>query len=393
MKTTFIAFLMSIGMISYSQNIPMYVGTYTEADSEGIYSYDFNTITGEISNKKLAVETKNPSFITFSSDKKFMYAVNENGENSFVNSYLVNENRTLSLLNKESSNGLGPCHVQLNKKNDKLVVSNYGGGSFSIYPILKNGNIQKATHVFNHSIATKISHAHSAKFYKNKLFVADLGRGFLAEYNLNKGSYSLKENHLMKENAGPRHFEISKKGKYIFIINELNSTISVLKKNKNSFTNIQNISTLSDDYTGENACADIHLSKDEQFLYGSNRGENSIVVFKRNKRNGTLQKIQNISVYGDWPRNFTLAPNGEFLLVANKKSKNISVYKVNKTSGKLTFSHSINAPTPVCLLFEFEIINVISIIKSKCAEVSRFWSFKNNTQFVKFSIKNIYNFW
>jgi 6-phosphogluconolactonase len=155
----------------------------------------------------------------------------------------------------------------------------------------------------------------------------------------------------MDVGAGPRHFKISKDGMFIYVINELNSTVSVLKKDKNNYKNIQNISTLSNDFTGHNQCADIHISKDENFIYGSNRGENSIVVFKRNKKDGTLQKIQNISVSGDWPRNFTIAPNGKFLLVANQRSKNISVYKVHKKTGELTFLHSKKVPTPFCLLF------------------------------------------
>jgi len=108
---------------------------------------------------------------------------------------------------------------------------------------------------------------------------------------------------------------------------------------------------LDDTFKGESYCADIHLSKDEKFLYGSNRGENSIVVFKRNTSNGNLQKIQSISVEGNWPRNFTLAPNGKFLLVANQKSKNISVYSLNKSTGVLQFLYSKDFPTPVCLLF------------------------------------------
>ncbi|REE83656.1 6-phosphogluconolactonase [Lutibacter oceani] len=351
MKITFFTLLLSISFVTYSQNISLYVGTYTGADSEGIYKYDFNTKTGELSNKKLVAKAENPSFITFSSDKKHLYSVSENGENSNINAFSVGKNGMLNFINQASSNGANPCHVQLNKNNTKAVISNYTGGTISIYNIEKNGSVNEAFQVLDHNTETKKSHAHSAKFFKNNLFIADLGRDFLAQYDKNDSKYSLKENFKMKEGAGPRHFEISKKGKFIYVINELNSTVSVLKKDKESYTNIQNISTLSDDFNNESFCADIHLSKNERFLYGSNRGENSIVVFKRDKKNGTLQKIQNIPVHGNWPRNFTIAPDGKFLLVANQKSKNISVYKVNKSSGKLTFLHSIEAPTPVCLLF------------------------------------------
>ena len=135
------------------------------------------------------------------------------------------------------------------------------------------------------------------------------------------------------------------------MINELNSTISVLKKQKDHYVFVQNISTLDAGFDGKSSCADIHLSKDGKFLYGSNRGENSIAVFKINKRNGKLQKTQTISTNGDWPRNFTLSPDGNYLLAANQRSKNISVYRINKRTGNLAFLHSIASPTPSCLLF------------------------------------------
>ena len=352
MKYSWFFALFFCGFFVKAQNIPLYVGTYTSDDVKGIYYYNFNTLTGEITNKKLAVKTENPSFITFSKDKKYLYAVNENAENSYVKSYEVNKDGTLAFINKVSTNGNGPCHVQTNEANNKLVVSNYGGGTISIYTIHKSGSISESPQVIDHNLENKKSHAHSAKFYKNNLFVADLGRDFLAQYILNDKEFVLKENHLMNEGAGPRHFEISKNGAFIYVINELNSTITVLQqKDKNTFINIESVSTLADNFQGKNQCADVHLSLDEKFLYGSNRGENTIVVFKRDAKSGMLEKIQNISVNGDWPRNFTLSPNGNFLLVANQKSKNISVFTVDKTSGMLAFSYSIEAPTPVCLLF------------------------------------------
>ena len=350
MKFYFIAFFMSLQFLS-AQNIPLFVGTYTGENSEGIYSFDFNTKTGELSNKKLAIKAENPSFITYSGDKNFIYAVSEASEGSLVSAYAVTKNGTLSYLNSASSNGNGPCHVRLNEEGDKAVVSNYGGGTISIYSINDDGTLNDAFQVINHNVDSVTSHAHSAKFLKNNLFVADLGRDILAQYVEKNNQYILKENYKMAAGAGPRHFEIAENGTFIYVINELNSTVSVLKKNEDSYINIQNISTLSDAYKGNNACADIHLSKDETFLYGSNRGENTIVVYKRNVENGTLEKIQSISVEGDWPRNFTLSPNGKFVLVANKKSNNISVYSIEADSGKLTYLHSTATGSPVCLLF------------------------------------------
>ncbi len=341
-----------------AQNIPLYVGTYTDADSEGIYLYDFNLKTGEITNKKLAVEAVNPSFITFSSDKKFMYSVGEidnfeGSKSGFVNSYSVSKDGTLNFINKVSSNGAHPCHIQLNYDNSKIAVSNYTGGTVSLHTLSKNGEISPTNQVIDHNKGTQQSHAHSAKFLKNNLFIADLGLSSFSQYQLanTDKKYQLKANYEVPNNAGPRHFEISKKGKFIYVINELNSTISVLKKKKDSYVFIQNITTLDANFDGKSFCADVHLSDDGRFLYGSNRGENSIAVFKINKKNGELQKTQTISTNGDWPRNFTLSPDGNYLLAANQRSKNISVYRVDKKTGNLTFLNSLATPTPSSLLF------------------------------------------
>tara|TARA_R110002050_G_scaffold94765_2_gene197249 strand:- start:109916 stop:110983 length:1068 start_codon:yes stop_codon:yes gene_type:complete len=330
----------------------LYIGTYTNGDSEGIYKMLFNTDTGELSNMQLAIKTKNPSFITFSPNKKHLYAVGE-GETSAITAFKVNENGSLEFINSESSNGNGPCHVSINKLGNKAVVSNYGGGTFSLFDINDDGSLNTASQVFNHNSEDQKSHAHSAQFYKEDLFVSDLGRNAVYQYKLKNNEYQLKTSAIIEPtgNPGPRHFSLTNSGQFIYIINEYGSSITSVKRTDSGFEQIDEDSTLDKNYKGENSCADIHLSKDERFLYGSNRGENSIAVFKRNTQTGTLDKIQNISVHGDWPRNFTLDPTGRFLLVANKKSNNISIFKVDKNTGTLEFIKDYKAPTPVCLLF------------------------------------------
>ena len=180
MKYSFFIFLFCFFSIISAQNIPLYVGTYTDAESEGIYLYDFNLKTGELTNKKLAVEAVNPSFITFSYDKKLMYSVGEvdnfdGYKSGFINSYSVSKDGKLQFINKVSSNGAHPCHIQLDESNSKIAVSNYTGGTVSLHTVSKNGIISKATQVIDHNKEAKQSHAHSAKFFKNNLFIADLG--------------------------------------------------------------------------------------------------------------------------------------------------------------------------------------------------------------------------
>ena len=354
MKRLFIIIFFFVEFITSAQNISLYLGTYTNETSEGIYHYDFNTKTGEISNKKLAATITNPSFLTYSEDRKFLYAVSEvdnfNTTNSgSVSAFTITKNNKLQFINTVSSNGAHPCHIELNSKD--VAISNYSGGTISLHKVEENGEIKPAYQVLNHNTANKKSHAHSTKFYNNELFVADLGRNFLAQYVKGENEFFLKESYLMNDKSGPRHFEVSRNSDFIYVINEYSSTVTVLKKGIKQYEIIQNISTLETGFKDENFCADIHLSNNQNYLYGSNRGENSMVVFKRNTLNGTLQKIQTISVNGNWPRNFTLSPDGNYLLVANQKSNTISVYKVDLNTGKLTFLYSKNTPTPVCLLF------------------------------------------
>jgi 6-phosphogluconolactonase len=335
-----------------AQQLSMYVGTYTDGDSEGIYKLTFNTETGALSDKQLAVAIENPSFITFSPNKKYIYAVGE-GKSSAVTAFKLVPGGKLEYINFESSNGKGPCHVSVNEAGDKAVVSNYGGGTVSIYTINNDGSLNEASQIFDHNTGDKPARAHSAQFYMDDLFVADLGNNAVYLYKQNDNLYELITASIVKMtgNPGPRHFALSKNGEFIYIINEYGGSITSVKRTNEGFEQIDFDSTLDENYSGNNSCADIHLSKDEHFLYGSNRGENSIAVFKRNAETGTLAKIQNIPVHGDWPRNFTLDPTGKFVLVANQRSHNISVFKIDSSSGKLSFLNSIDVPSPVCLLF------------------------------------------
>ena len=359
MKESLSIFCLIISLIGCTTNeVPLYVGTYTDDKSEGIYQLAFNLETGALGDFKLVFKTENPSFLAYSPDKKYLYAVGEINDfkgtgSGYVSAFKILEDGQLQLLNQENSNGAHPCHIAIDPSGDKAVVSNYTGGTVAIYHILSGGGLSKAYQVLDHNTENEVSHAHSAQLFKDRLYVADLGKNAVFEYKTEKDNFKLVTPSIvsMAENGGPRHFSLSEKGDFIYIINEYANTITSAVKKDDKFQLLAHTSTLDDTFKGESYCADIHLSKDEKFLYGSNRGENSIVVFKRNTSNGNLQKIQSISVEGNWPRNFTLAPNGKFLLVANQKSKNISVYSLNKSTGVLQFLYSKDFPTPVCLLF------------------------------------------
>ena len=349
---TIILLILFVLQNGLAQTKTLYVGTYTKGNSEGIYKLDFNTKTGVLSNKTLVAKIENPSFITLTKNKKYLYAAAREAQHN-VSAFKVEKDGKLNFINALTSNGVGPCHVTTNKKGNRIAISNYGAGTAAIYSTYKDGKLKDTEQVFNHNTKKVKSHVHSALFFKNDLFIADLGRNAVYNYSLDNKTYKLKFDAIVKTtgNPGPRHFTLTKNGKYMYIINEYAGSITSVKKTKEGFTQIDYDSTLRKDFNGKNTCADIHLSKNEQFLYGSNRGENTIAVFKRNLNNGTITKIQSISVHGNWPRNFTLDPTGKFLLVANQKSENISIFNIDKKTGKLSFLNTTNIATPTCLLF------------------------------------------
>ncbi|WP_203256021.1 lactonase family protein [Hyunsoonleella ulvae] len=345
-----IAFIFCLN--NYAQTSPLYIGTYTRENSKGIYRLDFNTETGELSNLELAIPIDNPSFLTYSPDRTHLYSTN-GSDSGFISSYKILDNGSLLLLTRVSSMGKGPCHISISKDGKTVAVSNYVGGSIALYPVNEDGSLAEATQVFNQSSDERQSHAHSSLFFKDELFVADLGRNAVFQYVLKDKEYELKSDGLVKTkgNPGPRHFKYTKDGQFIYVINEYGATITSIKRTKNGFKQIDEDNTLEPGFTDFNKCADIHISEDERFVYGSNRGENTIAVFERNTKNGKLNKIQSISVHGDWPRNFTIDPTGKFLLVANMKTENIAVFSIDKHTGTLTYLHDFKVPEPVCLLF------------------------------------------
>lgn len=351
-KFLFISFTILCFLNCEQKTTTLYVGTYTDGDSKGIYQFQFDSETGALTKKQLATTSENPSFITYSPDKKYLYAVNET-DNGVVSAFKVESNNALSFINKVPTHGANPCHVALNQDGDKAVVSNYTGGNFALYTVKNDGALNEAFQILDQTTDSIVSHAHSAQFFGDDLYTSNLGLNVVFNYRLSKDKYELISPSIVEieDKSGPRHFSLTKDGEFIYIINELSSTITAARKTENGFELIETISTLDPNFKGESYCADIHLSEDEQFLYGSNRGENSMVIFKRDDTSGALKRIQNISVNGDWPRHFTLDPTGKFVLVANQRSNNISVFKVDKTNGELSFLHEVELPSPVCLLF------------------------------------------
>ncbi|AEM70539.1 6-phosphogluconolactonase [Allomuricauda ruestringensis DSM 13258] len=353
--------LLAIACAEKPEKKPMYtlfVGTYTDGDSEGIYTYTFDANTGELSNQKLAAKLTNPSYLTISDNKKNLYAVQETADfdslGGGVTAFSLNKD-VLELQNSMGTQGAHPCHVSLSG-DGHLVVANYTGGNVSIFSLNDDGSLTENPQVIDHKPldSVKTSHAHMAQFNADGLMVTDLGLDAVKRYNKKGDEFVPAEQNSLpfEDGAGPRHFTFGNNGQLLYVINELNSTISVFEKAGNgNYQEVQVISTLNAGFDGESFCADIHLSPDGKFLYGSNRGENTIVIFEVDEDSGQLELVGRESVHGDWPRNFSMDPTGEFLLVANKKTSNIAIFKRHAENGTLTFLNEVKHPDPVCLVF------------------------------------------
>jgi 6-phosphogluconolactonase len=348
-------------------SLKLYVGTFTSEGSEGIYQCNFNTETGDLVLENTIKEVDNPSFLSISENRKYLYAVSRTTEEvektgGYIIAYKIEKNGGLKLLNKQVSNGFGPCHVDVSKDGKYVAIATYFSGTTSLYPVKNNGKLVAATStIINKGMSVDKerqteSHAHSIQFspFDNSVFSADLGTDQFNIYNLENNKLIPAEQPYVKMEfgAGPRHFQIHPNGKIIYVISELNSSISVLQKTEEQWQKVQDISTLPEDFTGKSFCADIHISKDGKYLYGSNRGHNSIAVFSIDKQSSLIDFKGVVSVEGNWPRNFTLSPDGKFMLVANQKSGNITVFKMNKETGFPEYIRKeIMLPAPVCLEF------------------------------------------
>jgi 6-phosphogluconolactonase len=347
----------------------LYVGTYTNGMTDGIFVYSFNDQTGRLVNLKKPTVANNPSFVVISSNNKFLYAVGEldnldSNRSGGISAFKIEKNHKLTLINHVLTYGANPCHVSLSPDGKRLVASNYTGGNLSIYNVLPDGSLSEIVQRIQNSgsgpVADRQSepHVHSACFDPSgkQLFVADLGIDELKIYNVSPGDVPLSPNDQpflkLPPGSGPRHLDFSADGRYIYVINELNSTITVFMKYGGDWKIIQNARTLPKDFKGENGCADIHISADGRFVYGSNRGHNSIAVFRRDINSGKLVLAETVPVEGDWPRNFALDPSGRFLLCANQKSNDITVFKIDQSSGKLSYTgFKVPNESPVCLKF------------------------------------------
>ena len=335
---------------------PFYVGTYTDKESEGIYKY-LITADGRLKKIGLVAKCKNPAFLAKSADNKYLLAVNEINNDGYgaIESYLV-KNDTLLLINQKSSGGAYPCFVTIN--NDRFVlVANYNGGNIGLFRLNNKGKLSSILYVEKHlKTNEKIPHTHSAWFepFDNSVITIDKGRNELWFSHLDTSQQKLVHRQTLEMDlgSGPRHLVIHPNGRWIYVLNELNNSITFVKKLDNGkYIKEKSFSTLPIGYTAKSICADIKITSNGKFIYATNRVHNSIAIFEVDSDSGELNLLGLQPTFGDFPRNISLSPDENYLIVANRNSNNIASFKRNKISGMLKIVDKIEVPTPACIVF------------------------------------------
>jgi 6-phosphogluconolactonase len=360
---------------SMSQKGPLvYFGTYTGEKSKGIYVSRLNAETGALSAPALAAESRNPSFLAVHPTGGFLYAVGEVGEwggkpGGSVSAFAVQSGTgTLTALNQQSSGGRGPAHIVTDKTGRNALVANYGGGSVAVLPIDPDGTLKPATAFIQHTGSSvnpdrqKEPHAHSVNVDPGNRFayVADLGIDKVMIYRFAATDGTLTANvppfAATQPGAGPRHFAFHPTGRFAYVINELHCTITAFTASSTDggLTAVHTISTLPE---GQGviqgySTADVQVHPSGKFLYGSNRGHDSIVVFAIDDKTGRLTYVEHEPTGGSTPRGFGIDPTGTYLLAANQRSDSVVVFRIDPATGRLTpTGHKITVGAPVCVKF------------------------------------------
>ncbi len=350
------------------RNTKLIVGTYTKNKTEGIYVLELDASNGHLNLISKTNGVADPSFLCISKDKKFVYAVNESGkvlEDTVSAFHLDAHAGQLTFINTRSTKGTHPCFVSIDKAGKNLFVANYTSGNLSSYAINENGALASAIETIQHFGASinlerqGQAHVHATVLSEQEdyMFAADLGTDELISYSITYIESRMTLNKAftvnVKPGSGPRHLTFNQAMTKAYLTLEMSGEIAIFNYKQGQFQLLQSVKLESEDFTGENSAADIHLSKDGRFLYASNRGDaNSIIAFSVDEISGQLTLIARYAANGITPRNFAIDPSDQFLLVANQDSHSISVFEKSRETGKLKFMHSYTEiEYPVCLKF------------------------------------------
>lgn len=357
---------MSAETISDETSLYLLVGTYTTGESEGIYVYQFDTVSG-FSKYKSVVKVTNPSYLTINKEGTHVYSVSETGDaKAAANAFVFDKkDGTLKLLNSQLTGGADPCYIELDKTGKHVVTANYSGGSITAFDINGDGTLTTATRLIRFTgkgadaERQKAPHLHCVRYSPDGkyLFADDLGTDKIHKFGINESN---EGNYLkvgtpaafdVAPGSGPRHLDFHPNGKYAYLINELSGAVIAFNYDANA-GNLTQIQTIQADTLSAKGSADIHVSPDGKFLYASNRLKgDGIAIFSINQVDGKLTKV-GYQETGVHPRNFVITPNGKFLLVASRDNDVIQIFLIDRVTGLLENTYKdIELDMPVCLKF------------------------------------------
>jgi 6-phosphogluconolactonase len=360
--------------MSDAQNYFVYVGTYASSDKPGIFIYTLDAHRGQLTFVDSVAGITNPSYLAIDNQRLRLYAVSETAtfegqEGGAVVAYAKDpQTGKLTFINQQPTGGADPCYVTVDPTSRVLLNANYdvdhAHGSISAYPLSAYGEIGARTDRVQHEgkgvrpDRQAGPHKHSVVLDKSgkTALVADLGLDKIFIYTIDfvHTKYVYHGETQVAPATGPRHIVFSATGNHVYVINELNNTINhfAYDESNQTLNHLQTVSTLPHDFTGENTAADIHISPDGRFLYGSNRGHDSLAIFRIAQDSGNLTLVQHVSTGGKTPRNFAITPEGRFLLVAHQDSHTIIVFRIDQPTGTLTpTGDTLEIPQPVCIQY------------------------------------------
>lgn len=366
-----ISFFCSVsGQNEKNSGLNLLIGTYTNTrKSEGIYVYRFDSKTGEFAYKSKVTSVENPSYLAASPDRKHVYAVNETGKGGVSSFSFDPVTGELVLLNRISSCGNSPCYVSVDNQDQFVFVGNYGSGTILSVLLKSDGSLQEEGQLIKHEGSSinksrqQSPHVHSTVLSPDNkyLMTPDLGTDKVYIYNFDRTNTanpltpSVPAFVNVKAGSGPRHLVFHPNKKFAYLIHEMEGMITVFDYKNGKLTEKQTITMLPAGFSGRIGAADIHISPDGRFLYGSNRDDANEIVIYSIKKDGTLTYTGRQFTLGKSPRNFVIDPTGNFLLVANQNSDNILIFRRDKKTGLLTpLDKNIQIGAPVCLKFVSE---------------------------------------
>jgi 6-phosphogluconolactonase len=367
LRSLIVVMVYSLALASvHADDMYVYFGTHVVGPGKGFSLSHFDTDTGVLTKPKYLIDAVAPAFFVIDSGGKHLYTCNS-GRPGGVSSYEIDpKTGALKLLNSKSAGGANTSYISLDKTGRFALSANYEGGNIEVWPIQPDGSFgertafiqhtgrgidpQRQTHAYAHSIITDPTNRFALS--------GDLGVDKVFVYRFDEKAGTLAPNDppsvSIKPGSGARHVKFHPNGKWVYLISEMGSTVTAFNWDtaKGTLAEFQTVSTLPADFKGASACAEMEIHPNGKFLYGSNRGHDSLVVFAIDQSSGKLLLVQHISSAGKTPRNFAFDPTGKWIICTNHDSNNAVVFKIDENTGKLTqVGEPMDVPYPFCERF------------------------------------------